>query len=79
MSYLKKSKLVLLLMLCSFTVLSVMAQERVVTGKVNDQQTGKPLAGVSVKVKNTTTVAVSDEQGNFKVKVPSFVCTFELK
>jgi TonB-linked SusC/RagA family outer membrane protein len=71
MSYLKKSKLVLLLMLCSFTVLSVMAQERVVTGKVNDQQTGKPLAGVSVKVKNTTTVAVSDEQGNFKVKVPS--------
>lgn len=71
MSYLKKSKLVLLLMLCSFTVLSVMAQERVVTGKVNDQQTGKPLSGVSVKVKNTTTVAVSDEQGNFKVKVPS--------
>jgi TonB-linked SusC/RagA family outer membrane protein len=71
MSYLKKSKLVLLLMLCSFTVLSVMAQERVVTGKVNDQQTGKPLAGVSVKVKNTTTVAVSDAQGNFKVKVPS--------
>jgi hypothetical protein len=63
MSYLKKSKLVLLLMLCSFTVLSVMAQERVVTGKVNDQQTGKPLAGVSVKVKNTTTVAVSDAQG----------------
>ena len=58
-------------MLCSFTVLSVMAQERVVTGKVNDQQTGKPLAGVSVKVKNTTTVAVSDAQGNFKVKVPS--------
>lgn len=71
MSYLKKSKLVLLLMLCFFTVLSVMAQERVVTGKVNDQQTGKPLSGVSVKVKNTTTVAVSDEQGNFKVKVPS--------
>lgn len=53
MNCLRTPKLLLLLLaLCS--TFFVQAQERTVTGKVTDQQTGKPLEGVSVKIKNTT-------------------------
>lgn len=71
MSYLKKTRLLSLMLVLLCSTFSVFAQERVVTGKVTDQQTGKPLEGVTVKVKNTTAVTATDEQGNFKIKVPS--------
>ncbi len=47
------------------------AQERTITGKVTNQKTGKPLDGVSVKVKNGTQSAITNEQGSFVIKVPS--------
>lgn len=71
MSYLKKTRLLSLMLVLLCSTFSVFAQERVVTGKVTDQQTGKSLEGVTVKVKNTTAVTATDEQGNFKIKVPS--------
>jgi TonB-linked SusC/RagA family outer membrane protein len=44
-------------------------QERVITGIVNDNS-GNPLPGVSVIVKGTTSVAVTDVEGKFSIKVP---------
>ena len=50
-------------------VLSLM-QPLTVTGKVTDTK-GEPLAGVSVKVKNSQVSAVTDANGNFKINVPN--------
>jgi TonB-dependent starch-binding outer membrane protein SusC len=46
------------------------AQEQTVSGRVTDQN-GKPLEGVSVKVKNTTTGTVTNTEGIFTIKAPS--------
>ena len=70
MNCLRTPKLLLLLLaLCS--TFFVQAQERTVTGKVTDQQTGKPLEGVSVKIKNTTQGTVTNAEGQFSLKAPS--------
>lgn len=61
----------LLLFIALLGSLIIQAQERTVTGKVTDQQTGKPLEGVSVKVKNTTTGTVTNAEGQYVIKVPS--------
>lgn len=53
------------------TTFQLSAQERKITGKIVDQKTGKPLAGVSVKIKNGTAVTQTDESGNFIIKAPS--------
>ncbi|WP_316828530.1 TonB-dependent receptor [Pedobacter miscanthi] len=41
----------------------------VITGKVTDEQTKSPIPGVSVKVKNGTATAVTDENGIYKISV----------
>lgn len=41
-----------------------------ITGKVTDEKTKSPIPGVSVKVKNGTTTAVTDENGVYKISVP---------
>src|SRR5574343_1739990 len=70
MNCLRTPKLLLLLLaLCS--TFFVQAQERTITGKVTDQQTGKPLEGVSVKIKNTTQGTVTNAEGQFSLKAPS--------
>ncbi|MET0394235.1 MAG: SusC/RagA family TonB-linked outer membrane protein [Chitinophagaceae bacterium] len=50
---------------------SLLAQEVTVTGKIVDSKTNKPLPGATVKVKNTSTVATADADGNFTIKAPS--------
>lgn len=40
-----------------------------ITGKVIDEKTKSPIPGVSVKVKNGTTTAVTDENGVYKINV----------
>jgi TonB-linked SusC/RagA family outer membrane protein len=47
------------------------AQERKVSGKVIDQKTGKPLAGVTVRIKNGTESTQTNDAGVFTIKVPS--------
>ncbi len=46
---------------------AMFAQSAVITGNVKDE-TGEPVVGASVKVKGTTTGAVTDINGNFSVK-----------
>jgi TonB-linked SusC/RagA family outer membrane protein len=61
------------LLLCfSFAfVLSALAQERVVSGKITAAEDGTTLPGVNVVLKGTTTGTVTDVDGNFRLGVPS--------
>ncbi|HEY0679118.1 MAG TPA: SusC/RagA family TonB-linked outer membrane protein [Chitinophagaceae bacterium] len=63
-------KLMLLLVLLFSSMLAV-SQELTISGKVIDQQSGKPLDGVTVKVKNNPRTTLTDENGNFSIAVPS--------
>ena len=49
-------------------IMSASTQSRKITGKVVDGS-GMPLPGVNVVVKGTTNVAVTDQQGNYKIEV----------
>jgi len=60
---------VLLLFLC--TQLFSYAQEKTITGSVVDQQTGKPMEGVNVRIKNTSNGTTTNDKGEFTIKVPS--------
>lgn len=62
--------LMLLLLLISCSLLA-MAQDITVTGKVTDKETGNPVEGVTVKVKNHTASTVTNAQGSFTLRVPS--------
>jgi TonB-dependent starch-binding outer membrane protein SusC len=69
MNSLRLPKLLLWTACMLFSVLSF-AQDRTVTGKVTDPD-GKPLEGVSVKVKNTTKGTSTNADGIFTITVPS--------
>ncbi len=69
MNSLRLPKLLLWTACMLFSVMSF-AQDRTVTGKVTDPD-GKPLEGVSVKVKNTTKGTSTNADGIFTISVPS--------
>jgi TonB-linked SusC/RagA family outer membrane protein len=54
-----------------FVASSVLAQERVVSGRVTATEDGSALPGVNVVLKGTTNGTVTDADGNFKLNVPS--------
>lgn len=60
------------LLLCSFVFAAgfVLAQERVVTGKVSSAEDGSTLPGVNVVLKGTTNGTVTDSDGNYSINVP---------
>ena len=62
-------KLLLLLIVLSFGILSVFAQTRKISGNVTDES-GAPIPGVSVTVKGTTTGTVTNPDGEFSLTVP---------
>lgn len=43
----------------------------IITGKVTDEKTKSPIPGVTVKVKDGQTIAVTDENGIYKITVPN--------
>ena len=53
------------------SALSLSAQEKTIKGTVTDKKTNSPIAGVTIRVKNGTQKAATDESGNFTIKVPS--------
>ena len=61
----------LLMALFQFAVIvTAMAQNRTVTGKITDSKDGSILAGATVSATGTTKVAVSDATGSFKIEIP---------
>ncbi len=65
-------KIVLLLLL--FTSINF-AQKQIVTGKVTSFETGEPLVGVNILVKNTATGTATDENGLFRLVVKKLPVT----
>lgn len=78
-------RLKLLFIICTGLLLSVSVQaqqttpqvqissnnlQRTISGTIVDQETGQPLAAVSVKVKGTKYGTVTDNAGRFSLKVP---------
>ncbi|MBW3545018.1 MAG: SusC/RagA family TonB-linked outer membrane protein, partial [Bacteroidetes bacterium] len=47
----------------------VQAQTRSISGRITDFETGDPLIGAAVQVKGTTSGAITDVDGNFKLSV----------
>lgn len=64
----KQLKKFILILLC-FVSVQALAQQRAVTGQVVDQ-TGVPVPGVSVYIKNTTTGTTTNMDGRFSLNVP---------
>ena len=52
-----------------FTVTHVLAQDAKISGTVKDEK-GETLPGVSVKVKGSTVIAVTDPKGNYSITAP---------
>lgn len=63
-------KLLSLVMAMLFITVSVIAQNRTVSGKVTDEK-GAGVPGVTVMVKGTTNGTTTDAQGNYKLTVPA--------
>ncbi|MCW5910189.1 MAG: TonB-dependent receptor [Cyclobacteriaceae bacterium] len=63
-------KKILLLCFSFVFVLSVWAQERVISGKVTSAEDGTGLPGVNVVLKGTAIGSVTDADGNYKISVP---------
>jgi TonB-linked SusC/RagA family outer membrane protein len=73
-------KLELLLVLAFGLFIHAYAQNRLIKGKVTDAS-GKPLAGASVTIKNTTISTLTDSLGNFQIRTseqtkPSLVVSY---
>lgn len=64
-------KLLQSLFLMMFVTVSVMAQQRTITGTVTGQEDGLPLPGVSVRVKGSTTGTSASADGKFTITVPA--------
>jgi hypothetical protein len=64
-----KSFAVLVMALLLFN--TAQAQNKTVSGKITDNITNDPVIGASVKVKSATGGVITDQQGMFKIDVPS--------
>jgi TonB-linked SusC/RagA family outer membrane protein len=66
----KKILLCLTVVLMLFNV-ELKAQERSISGKVTAVEDGSPLPGVNVVLKGTTSGGVTNENGDYKIAIPS--------
>lgn len=58
------------LLLLLFSIFAVAASARTVTGTVTQESDGEPLIGVTVAVKGTSVVTVTDIDGRYSIDVP---------
>ncbi len=56
-------------LLCLFAI-PLLAQERVITGKVTSSEDSSPLPGVNISVKGTTRGTTTDGNGNYSLNLP---------
>jgi TonB-linked SusC/RagA family outer membrane protein len=59
---------IVIVLLASFT--PIFAQQKTVTGKITDQQSGQPVGDVTVSVKGSTVSTVSAADGSFSISLP---------
>ncbi|OHX67997.1 SusC/RagA family TonB-linked outer membrane protein [Flammeovirga pacifica] len=58
------------LILLLFSALQLVAQERIITGRIFDSNNSTPLPGVNVSIQGTTLGSITDFEGNFKIPIP---------
>lgn len=74
------SSVAVILFALMFSGLQLLAQSGTfVSGKVTDQESGKPLVGASVSIPDLRIGSVTDKDGNFKFKAPAGRYTLEVK
>ena len=61
----------LLSLVAIFSVFSISAQQRTITGNVTDSSDGSPLIGANITIQGTTTGTVADMDGNFSIQAGS--------
>ncbi|HEY0110545.1 MAG TPA: carboxypeptidase-like regulatory domain-containing protein, partial [Fibrella sp.] len=66
----RKLLLIAQLLLCFLSV-PLLAQERVITGRVTSAEDGAPMPGVNISIKGTTRGVTTDVDGQYKLGVPS--------
>jgi TonB-dependent starch-binding outer membrane protein SusC len=66
-----KKRLLMIIGVLFVTIFQIIAQERVISGKVVSSEDGSALPGVSVTVKGTTRGVTTDANGAYKISVPS--------
>jgi TonB-linked SusC/RagA family outer membrane protein len=64
----KRFLIPILLLFCAF---SIFAQNKTITGKITDSETGESLPGVNIVVAGTTIGTVTDLNGNYSINVNS--------
>jgi TonB-linked SusC/RagA family outer membrane protein len=75
---LKKTIILLVFLLVSGFLSPVFAQQTQIEGRILDSETNKPLIGVSVRLVNSNTAAVTDPSGNFILTVKIFPATLTI-
>src|SRR5699024_2379130 len=65
------SKITLFTIGLLLTALTAHAQQHMVSGTVTDSQTGKPLIGVNILVKGTSSGTATDADGRYSLNVSS--------
>lgn len=74
-----KIKYILLFIITNITITQNAAAQRkesiIITGKTIDHQTGEPLKGATIIIKEKGTGTQSDESGNFQISINSFADT----
>ena len=77
MSKLKPMKALFTFFLIVLSVISVMAQQRTITGNVTDSEDGTSLIGANVVISGTTSGTVTDADGHFSIQAsPGDVLVF---
>jgi hypothetical protein len=66
-----KKNLLMTFLLAFFTLTSLIAQERKITGKVTSAEDGSNLPGVSVSIKGTTKGTQTNAEGVYSISVPN--------
>ncbi|WP_075589937.1 SusC/RagA family TonB-linked outer membrane protein [Labilibacter marinus] len=65
----KSRKLLLVVAFLITSMGTLLAQEKQITGVVTEKESGEPIPGVSVVVKNTTNGTITDIDGNYALQV----------
>jgi TonB-dependent starch-binding outer membrane protein SusC len=69
MSIIRKNLKFFLFLVALFTVVSVSAQQKTVTGNVSDSESGEPLPGVTIAVKGTARGTITNFDGQYSIDV----------
>ena len=57
----------------------ILAQSRMITGKVTEKETSAPLANVQIVVRSTTASTISREDGSFSFRLPANVVVLDVR